>query len=122
MTSVGGRGMGRRLGYGVAFLVWSLAVQSSVGCGSSGPSGTTGGAGGAGVDASMTSAGGAAGMTTGAGGVGGSADAGTGGISCSDLFAPTLQTYSVDISDTDWNTIQAEFMSAGMLTDQAFFD
>ena len=55
----------------------------------------------------------------------GGADAGSGGaggLSCSDLFAPTLQTYSIDISDSDWNAIQAEFMSAGMLTDQAFFD
>jgi len=114
--------MGRGLGYGVALLLWAWAMQSSLGCGGSGPSGITG-AGGrvdAGVDAS--SAGGAGG-TTGAGGMGASdAGSGTGGLSCSDLFAPTLQTYSVDISDTDWNAIQAEFMSAGMLTEQAFFD
>ncbi len=114
--------MKRRLGYGVAFLVWSWAVQGSLGCGSSGQSGM-GGAGGNGVDASS---GGAAGATTGAGGMGGTADAGTpdagGGPTCSDLFGPTLQTYSVDISDSDWAAIQAEFLSAGMLMDQAFFD
>ncbi len=116
--------MGRRLGYGVAFLV-SFALEGNLGCGSSGPSGTTTGAGGAGVDAAVDtpSAGGAGGApTTGSGGAGGTADAGTGALSCSDLFAPTLQTYSVDISDADWTAIQAEFMSAGMLTDQAFFD
>jgi hypothetical protein len=120
--------MGRRLGYSVAFLLWGWAMQSTLGCGSSGPSGITGagGAGGSGVDAAVdtSSAGGAGGNPTGTGGMGG-ADAGSGGsggISCSDLFAPTLQTYSVDISDTDWNAIQAEFMSAGMLTEQAFFD
>ncbi len=126
--SAGGRAMGRRLGYGVAFLVWSCAVQSNLGCGSSGPSGRTG-AGGAAVDASgdtSTALGGAGGTTTGAGGMDGGTDAGNGGaggaVSCSDLFAPTLQTYSIDISDADWNAIQAEFLSAGMLTDQAFFD
>ncbi len=109
--------MRRRLGYGVAFLVWSCAVQSGLGCSSSGESGMTG-AGGTGVDAS-TASGGAAGAMTGAGGMGGTTDAGNpdagGGPTCSDLFAPTLQTYSVDISDSDWAAIQAEFLSAGML-------
>ena len=116
--------MARRLGYGVAVLFWTWAMQSTLGCGSSGPSGITG-TGGAHADASVAT-GGAGGAPTGAGGMGGSADAGTGtgtgGISCSDLFAPTLQTYSIDISDSDWNAIQAEFLSAGMLIDQAFFD
>src|SRR5450631_433891 len=98
--------MGRRLGYGVAFLVGSWAILSSVGCGSSGPSGTPSGAGGARFDGGTdpSSAGGAdAGSTSGAGGAGGMAGApdagsgGSGGLSCSDLFPPTLQTYSIDI-------------------------
>jgi CotH kinase protein/Putative metal-binding motif len=123
--------MGRRLGNGVAFLLWTLAAQGNLGCGSSGPSGMTA-AGGRGADAAVdtsSSAGGAGGNPTGAGGMGGGAGGaggagmgGAGGVSCSDLFAPTLQTYSVDISDTDWNAIQAEFMSAGMLIEQAFFN
>jgi hypothetical protein len=116
--------MGRRLGYGIAFVFWAWAMQSTFGCGSSGPSGITG-VGGAGVDAAVdTSAAGGAGGTTGAGGMG-AADAGSGGmggLACSDLFAPTLQTYSIDISASDWNAIQVEFMSAGMLIEQAFFD
>jgi len=51
------------------------------------------------------------------GGAGGSA---TGGPVCSDLFAPVLQTFSIDIGASDWAAIQNEFVTAGQLTGQAF--
>ena len=40
--------------------------------------------------------------------------------SCSDLFAPTLQTFSIDMSASDLAAMQAEFLSAGQLSSTAF--
>src|SRR3954464_12663296 len=50
-------------------------------------------------------------------GVGGAAGAGP---PCADLFAPTLQTFAIDISDADWSAIQTEFQTVGNLADSAF--
>ena len=58
---------------------------------------------------------GGAGGNSGAGG-----SVGSGGSACPDIFAPTLQTYSLDIGATDWAAIQSEFLTAGALVDQAF--
>jgi hypothetical protein len=74
--------------------------------------------------AGMTGAAGSSGKAGATGTAGGTGTAGTGGIpdpwSCSDLFTPTLQTFSIDISASDWAAIQNEFLTAGMLTDNAF--
>jgi hypothetical protein len=60
---------------------------------------------------------GAAGGMGGAGGTGGAAG---NGPSCSDLFAPTLQTFSIDMSASDLSAMQAEFISAGQLDPTSF--
>jgi CotH kinase protein/Putative metal-binding motif len=55
-------------------------------------------------------------------GTGGAAgNSGTaGGPGCSDLFAPTLQTFSIDVGASDWAAIQTEFVTIGQLADSAF--
>jgi hypothetical protein len=101
----------QQLGYRVAFLgLWGLAAVA--GCGGSPRRGELTGPDGGGSD--------------GTGGAGGNPMAGMGGAGgamtgdCSDLFAPTLQKFSIDISASDWSAIQAEFLSAGMLTLDTF--
>jgi len=39
---------------------------------------------------------------------------------CPDVFAQTLQTFSIDISATDWAAIQTEFITAAKLSGDAF--
>lgn len=39
---------------------------------------------------------------------------------CSDLFPQTLQTFSIDISASDWAAIQSEFLTAAQLPDDMF--
>ena len=60
----------------------------------------------------------------GLGGVGGPFGVGKGGAggasACPDLFGPTLQTFSIDISAADWAAMQAEFQTIGQLVDDAF--
>ncbi len=105
--------------------------------GASGSPGTGGAAGGASGSAGLGGAGGAGGtagaagnVTTGSGGAAGTG--GSGGLAgaggsmpanappCSDLFAPTLQTFSIDISPDDWAAIQSEFITAAQLPDDMF--
>src|SRR5262245_44384401 len=65
--------------------------------------------------------GGAAGGKSGLGGSG--AGAGSGGSSaatCPDVFAPTLQTFSIDIAAGDWAAIQDEFHTVGQLDGDTF--
>src|SRR4249919_1925747 len=98
----------QQLGYRIALLgLWGLAAVA--GCGGSARMGELTGRDGGGSDGT----GGApmAGMDGGGGAMTGD---------CSDLFAPTLQKYSIDISASDWTAIQAEFLSAGMLTLDTF--
>ena len=46
---------------------------------------------------------------------------GTGGAAgCPYLFAPTLQTFSIDISAADWAAIQQEFHTVGLLDGDVF--
>jgi hypothetical protein len=78
-----------------------------------------GGAGGA-AGAGGLSGGGAAGMAGAAGGAGGATPGGA--PACSDLFAQTLQSFSIDISPENWAAIQAEFISAAQLPDATFVD
>jgi hypothetical protein len=41
---------------------------------------------------------------------------------CPDLFAPTLQTFSLDVAAADWAAIQAEFQTVGQLPDNVFVE
>ncbi len=103
---------------------------SSGGTGEGGSAGAGGGAGNGGLaGAGGGSGSGAGGNASGAGGsgsgAGGSAGVGGGGGTggpppCSDLFGPTLQTFSIDMTATDWAAIQAEFLMAGQLPDSTF--
>ena len=57
----------------------------------------------------------------GQGAIGGSgAGGGGGGPGCPDLFAPSLQTFSIDISAADWAAIQEEFHTVGQLDGDVF--
>lgn len=54
---------------------------------------------------------------------GGSGAGGTGagsGRACPDLFAPTVQTFSIDVSAGDWAAIQQEFHTVGQLDGDVF--
>ncbi|HLK92184.1 MAG TPA: CotH kinase family protein, partial [Polyangia bacterium] len=74
-----------------------------------------------GADAGGSATGGA-----GAGGAAGSTDGGAGGTGtggspqCSDLFAPTLQTFGIDMSADDLAAMQSEFLTAGALSAHDF--
>jgi len=63
---------------------------------------------------------------TGGGGAGAGGVTGTGGAApsgppvCSDVLAPTLQTYAVEISAANLSAMTAEFLKVGMLTPSAF--
>jgi hypothetical protein len=61
-----------------------------------------------------------AGVSGASGGTGVGGAAGAGSPACSDLFAPTLQTFSIDVGDADWAAIQTEFQTVGQLADDAF--
>jgi hypothetical protein len=75
-----------------------------------------GGAGGTSVTG--TGGGNPSGGTGVAGGTGG---IGTGGAPpCSDIFAQTLQTFSIDIAAADWAAIQSEFLTVGNQPDATF--
>jgi hypothetical protein len=43
-----------------------------------------------------------------------------GGVACADVFAQTLQTFSIDIAAADWAAIQSEFLTVGNLPDANF--
>jgi hypothetical protein len=62
-----------------------------------------------------------AGASGGNGGTG-SGGAGGAGAACADLFAPTLQTFAIDISAGDWTAIQNEFETVGQLPDDVFVE
>jgi hypothetical protein len=69
----------------------------------------------------MLGGGGAGGAMVG-GASGGNDAGGAGGLgACSDVLAPTLQTFSIEVAPNDWTNIQAEFASAGVLTPDQFF-
>jgi len=91
----------------------------TAGDGAAGAPSTTGAAGATGT-AGTTGTG--TGTGTGTAGATGMAGAGgtAGASACSDLFAPTLQTFSIDIGDSDWAAIQNEFLTAGQLMDNDF--
>jgi CotH protein/putative metal-binding protein len=82
--------------------IWVMVTVLFAGCGGGGPSGSPG--------------------TGGSGGFGSSiGGGGRGGVpGCPDLFAPTLQTFSIDVGAADWAAIQTEFQTVGALTDSAF--
>ncbi|HET6151096.1 MAG TPA: CotH kinase family protein [Polyangia bacterium] len=134
----GGAGQGGATGGGADRDASSETIEPPTGGGGTGGA-VSNGSGGAGGP--TTGVGGGGGPTDGAGGGagptgvgGGGPVTGTGGAagsggsptapppSCSDLFAPTLQELAIDIGAADWSAIQAEFLSAGMLTADAFVD
>ena len=100
-TGLAGSGAGGAIGAGGA----------TGAAGATGSAGVTGAAGAIGT-AGTTSAAGAPGT----GGTGGTPNP----WSCSDVFAPVLQTFSIDISPSDWSAIQTEFLTAGALRDNDF--
>jgi hypothetical protein len=64
---------------------------------------------------------GATGVGGGAGAPSSTPDAGPGGPPpCPDIFAPTVQSFSIDIGAADWANIQSEFLTAGALADATF--
>ncbi|MFL5307319.1 MAG: CotH kinase family protein, partial [Polyangia bacterium] len=83
--------------------------------GTGGKPATGGAAGGAPI---AGTGGGVAGAPGGMAGAGGSMPVGS--QQCPDLFAQTLQTFSIEISADNWAAIQAEFMTAGQLPDAMF--
>ena len=95
---------------GAAILVLAFAGTSAA-CG-----GST-----AGMTALKPGRGGSGGSSAGVGGDAGIGGPGGGsGPGCSDLFAQTLQTYSIDIDDASWAAIQSEFLTVGTMADQDF--
>jgi hypothetical protein len=80
----------------VSWLGIAFAVAGALDCGGGGQSGGTGGSG----------------SQPGSGGTGSALNntGGSGGLDCADLFADgPPQTYSVEISDTEWQAMDAEF-------------
>ena len=74
--------------------------------------------------AGVSACGGSSGSKTalgggGKGGTGGTIGAG-GATACPDIFAQTLQTFSLDVAASDWAAIQNEFFTAGALPDHDF--
>jgi hypothetical protein len=64
---------------------------------------------------------------SGASGVAGGGSSGGGGTvgtatapACPDFLGQTLQTFSIDIAAADWAAIQNEFLTTGLMADQAF--
>jgi hypothetical protein len=77
-----------------------------------------------GVGGTAGTGGGVSSGGTGLGGTGGGAVGGMIGTGtappCSDIFAQTLQTFSIDISAADWAAVQSEFLTVGNMPDQDF--
>jgi hypothetical protein len=127
----GGAGAGGAAGAtfgagGMATSVGGAAGEPSGPGGAVGLGGAVGGLGGAvgglggavgGLGGAVGGLGGAVGGSSGGGGAGG---AQTGGPPCSDLFASTLQTFSIEISAGDWQKIHDEFVTAVLLPPEEF--
>jgi len=101
-----------------AVCVCPALLAAACGGGSSHATGPLTGAAGAWGAASASGTGGASGP---AGAAGASGTAGVAGSpACSDLFAPVLQTFSIDVSAANWAAIQNEFWTIGRLPDSVF--
>src|SRR4051812_27182584 len=94
----------------------AAALVAGLGCGGGHPAVVTGGAGGGGPGGAPPPDGAGGAPLDGAGGADGAGGIMVGGPpACSDMFAQTLQTFSIDISPDDLARMQAEFISAGQL-------